>query len=223
MVLVVAHRGGLIFGEHNSVSAVKETISRKAADIIEIDVWQTKDGFICSHGGYIGLTGLCGFHAHSSEDIQKHHKVDLFEDIVKVVGKKCRLLIHFKSFQLDVPRFLKAIKSLKSPIFMSNKWNQIEVISRRVETVFFGYPSISSIRKAKALGAKGIEFMSLRIPVRSVEEVKRQGMYFSAAGFHPAFLSQNCSRMNKAIELGAKWVVVDDPIKFKHDCLNGFL
>jgi len=106
--IITAHRGGseAKFPE-NSLSAIKNTIEKGKADRIEIDIHQTKDNvLVVMHDKSINRTTtgkgmiknmlyqeLREYHLRGSYDKEE---IPSFEDVIKTINGKCKLLIELK-------------------------------------------------------------------------------------------------------------------------------
>lgn len=111
-MVVVAHRGGASIGMENSLSCIDKGI-RAGADMIEIDLHLTADGVVVvCHDQSIDRTtdGEGLIRELTLEQIRAHHLVDAegnatsetiptLEEVLDLVGDRCRLLIEIKRTQ----------------------------------------------------------------------------------------------------------------------------
>ena len=111
-MVVVAHRGGASIGMENSLSCIEKGI-RAGADMIEIDLHLTADGVVVvCHDQSIDRTtdGEGLIRELTLEQIRTHHLVDAegnatsetiptLEEVLDLVGDRCRLLIEIKRTQ----------------------------------------------------------------------------------------------------------------------------
>lgn len=108
-VLVIAHRGGSMLGNENTLSCIRAGMEA-GADMIEIDVHQTADGHIVAcHDETVGRTtdGKGRIEDMTLEEVRSFRITDrdgkateecipTLEEVLEVIGGRCPLLLEIK-------------------------------------------------------------------------------------------------------------------------------
>ncbi len=76
-VMLVAHRGGAITNPENTMKAFKGAVNDYKADIIETDLWMTKDGYLVfNHDGTLNRTTDVSIREKNFDEGQKYYIKD---------------------------------------------------------------------------------------------------------------------------------------------------
>jgi glycerophosphoryl diester phosphodiesterase len=98
--LVMAHRGGYVYGRENALETVKKALEAKP-DIIELDVRKSRDGILyCHHGsGPWGVIAAAFFGLLSFVHIQRLVGArNTLESILKSIPSDTRIYLDIKDF-----------------------------------------------------------------------------------------------------------------------------
>ncbi len=111
--LIMAHRGGDIFGPENSLKAVTESLKYNP-DIIEIDVKKSKDNIIfCYHGNTLKYLFPRLFFNKDFAEIKKSYKnIATLTEVANFIQNKSILFIHINDYSITANDLQNALKDI---------------------------------------------------------------------------------------------------------------
>lgn len=151
--MIAAHRGGSINNPENTMLAFKEAVKTIGVDIIESDLYLTKDGYLVyNHDSYIDET--CNVNGDISleevkklcEDDSKRHYI---EDLTLSELQQYNFGYYFENEKGE--RIYKDVTDIE------NKGLQIATVDKLFEKFYESHPSLKFIVEIKDGGKRGIE------------------------------------------------------------------
>lgn len=138
-ILIIGHRGGADLAPENSLLCIEKGINT-GADMIEIDIHLTKDSnLVVCHDQTIDRTTngegriaemtldeIKHFNIIDHEGNETNEKIPTLDEVLKLVNKRCRLLIEIKKTK-DIYKGIE--KKLLATIEKHNAWDWIVVQS----------------------------------------------------------------------------------------------
>ena len=151
--MIAAHRGGSINNPENTMLAFEEAVKTIGVDIIESDLYLTKDGYLVyNHDSYIDET--CNVNGDISleevkklcEDDSKRHYI---EDLTLSELQQYNFGYYFENEKGE--RIYKDVTDIE------NKGLQIATVDKLFEKFYESHPSLKFIVEIKDGGKRGIE------------------------------------------------------------------
>jgi len=233
---VAAHRGASALAPENTLSAIQAAVN-VGADLIEIDIQITKDKKVVAFHGFeeslpnkpdIDIKNI------SYQDIKKidfgswfsknfaGEKIPLLKDVIELVFDKCYLMIELKSDGKDIDyemaeltiSEISSYNYIQHTIFGSFDLDLIKKLKENFNDIHIAaiknpYNNSTPIELKKATNCEAIVCSIDEYTEEFAEEIKLNNLFAGVYGIDKK------ESLIKAIQLGAKALVTDNPLHIK--------
>lgn len=196
-MIIVAHRGFHKIHTENTLESFKAAIGK--ANAIEMDIHRTKDNkLIIYHNPFVLINNKKELIENTSfVDINNaNHKIPLFEDVLKTVGRKIKFVIEIKSkgIEKDVLSLTKRYLSYNDFVIISFKdsvLGNMKTIDSKIRTGLIIGPYDEELGIIKSIYV----FLKNSFCIKSV--AKKNNIDFFGINYRVAPLYFNWARKNK--------------------------
>lgn len=219
-ILNIAHRGASGHAPENTLSAFRLAIKHKA-DMIELDVHQTKDShIIVLHGEYLktGILKKRFIKDMALKEVRKADKsIPTLHQVLKLVKGKIKLNIEIKrgsEYYPDIERniygLLKKERMLFNTIISSFDIDCLKNLRKISDDILIGFlynkkDWNKAIKKAVALNAYSFHVSDKILSEEMIAKAHKNGMRFFV------YTINNVEKMQQAVELGVDGIFTDFP------------